>query len=45
MDHIGAPVSISHTTSGKGQLKINYGSLDELQGVLRHLGLEDEHEQ
>ncbi|NKC00452.1 MAG: ParB/RepB/Spo0J family partition protein [Pseudomonadales bacterium] len=45
MDHIGAPVSISHTASGKGQLKINYGSLDELQGVLRHLGLGGEDEQ
>ncbi len=36
-ERIGAPVSIDHEKSGKGQLVIRYGSLDELQGVLDHL--------
>ncbi len=40
-DRIGAPVSIKHASSGKGELRIRYSSLDELQGVLRHLGVDD----
>lgn len=42
MDHLGAPVSISHSSGGKGELKIAYSSLDELQGVLRHLGVSED---
>lgn len=39
MDRIGAPVSIDHSSSGKGELRISYSTLEELQGVLGHLGL------
>jgi len=38
-DHLGAPVSIKHTESGRGVMTIGYSSLEELDGVLRHLGL------
>jgi len=40
-DTIGAPVSIKHSPQGKGELTIRYSTLDELDGVLRHLGLQD----
>ena len=33
-DKLGQPVSIQHTTKGKGKLVIKYNSLDELEGVL-----------
>ena len=36
-ERVGAPVSINHSASGKGQLVISYSSLDELQGILRHI--------
>lgn len=36
-DRIGAPVSISHGSGGRGQLIISYSSLDELDGILKHL--------
>jgi len=36
-ERLGASVKIKHTDKGKGQLVINYGSLDELQGVLAHI--------
>jgi len=36
-ERIGAPVAISHNISGKGQLVISYSSLDELQGILKHI--------
>jgi ParB family chromosome partitioning protein len=36
-ERIGAPVSIAHGDSGKGQLVIRYSSLDELEGILRHI--------
>jgi ParB family transcriptional regulator, chromosome partitioning protein len=36
-DRIGAPVSIRHASSGAGQLVISYSSLDELEGILKHL--------
>lgn len=32
-----APVSVKHSTSGKGSLTIRYTSLDELDGILDHL--------
>jgi ParB family chromosome partitioning protein len=38
---IGAPVSIKHSTQGKGEVTIKYSSLDELDGVLKHLGFSD----
>jgi len=38
-DTIGAPVTIKHSPQGKGELSIRYSSLDELDGVLKHLGL------
>ena len=42
MDKIGAPVAIKHAKSGGGELTIRYGNLDQLEGVLKHLGLESE---
>lgn len=39
MDHLGAPVSIKHGERGKGEVTIRYSSLEELDGVLGHLGL------
>jgi ParB family chromosome partitioning protein len=36
-DRIGAPVSISHNNTGRGQVVIRYSSLDELDGILRHI--------
>lgn len=36
-ERLGAPVQIRHGQKGKGQLVINYASLDELQGILAHI--------
>lgn len=36
-EKIAQPVSIHHTTKGKGRLIIKYNSLDELDGILAHL--------
>jgi len=36
-ERIGAPVRIAHTASGRGQVVIDYTTLDELQGILKHL--------
>lgn len=36
-DTLGAKVSISHNRKGKGKLVINYTSLDELDGILKHI--------
>ncbi len=41
-DKIGAPVAIKQLSGGKGELTIKYSSLEELDGVLRHLGMEEE---
>jgi len=41
-DHLGAPVSLKHNNKGKGELKIRFSSLDELDGILKHIGLEQE---
>lgn len=38
-DKIGATVAINHGNKGKGNLVINYHSLDELDGILQHLGI------
>lgn len=36
-ERLGAQVQIKHGQSGKGQLVISYGTLEELQGVLAHI--------
>lgn len=41
-DKIGATVNINHGNKGKGNLVINYHSLDELDGILQHLGIKEE---
>jgi len=37
-DRLGAKVLINHSKSGKGKIAINYNNLDELDGILEHLG-------
>lgn len=37
-EKVGVPVSISHSAKGKGKLVLSYNSLDELDGILNHLG-------
>ncbi|MEH6635378.1 MAG: ParB/RepB/Spo0J family partition protein [Halioglobus sp.] len=34
---LGAKVRIQHSTKGKGKLVLSYNSLDELDGILRHI--------
>ncbi len=41
-DKIGAPIKLQHGPKGKGKLIIQYNSLDELDGVLKHLGVEQQ---
>ncbi len=36
-EKLGAKVQIQHTARGKGKLVIDYNSLDELDGILRHI--------
>lgn len=36
-DRIGAVVRIDHGSKGKGKMVINYNSLDELDGILKHI--------
>ena len=36
-DKLGANVAIQHGNKGKGKLVINYGSVDELEGILAHI--------
>ncbi|HVC01217.1 MAG TPA: ParB/RepB/Spo0J family partition protein [Steroidobacteraceae bacterium] len=36
-DKLGAKVLFQHNASGKGRLIVNYGSLDELDGILAHI--------
>lgn len=36
-DRLGAKVAIQHSAKGKGKLVINYTTLDELDGILRHI--------
>ena len=36
-EKLGASVHLQHQASGKGKLSISYNSLDELEGILRHL--------
>lgn len=39
-DKMGATTTILHGTKGKGKINIQYNSLDELDGILRHMGIE-----
>jgi ParB family chromosome partitioning protein len=41
-EKIGASVAINHGNKGKGSLVINYHSLDELDGILQHLGIKED---
>ncbi len=36
-DKLGAKVSVAHTSKGSGKIVINYNSLDELDGILKHI--------
>lgn len=36
-EKLGATVHVQHASSGKGKVVINYGSLDELDGILAHI--------
>ena len=38
-DKLGANVAISHGAKGKGKVVISYNSLDELDGILGHMGV------
>ena len=40
-EQIGAPARIKHAAQGGGELTIKYSNLDELDGVLKHLGIDD----
>jgi len=37
-EKVGVPVSITHSAKGKGKMVLSYNSLDELDGILAHLG-------
>ncbi len=37
-DHVGVPVQVQHSAKGKGKLVFKYNNLDELDGILNHLG-------
>lgn len=37
-EHLGAPVSITSNSKGKGRVVIRYSSLDELDGILARMG-------
>jgi ParB family chromosome partitioning protein len=37
-ERLGTRVRISHQRSGRGKLTIEYGSIDELEGILKHIG-------
>ncbi len=36
-DRVGAPVQVQHGQKGRGKLVISYNSLDELDGILKHI--------
>ena len=36
-EKLGAKVKVDHTTNGAGQIVIKYNSLDELDGILKHI--------
>lgn len=37
-EHVGVPVQLQQSAKGKGKLVLSYNSLDELDGILAHLG-------
>lgn len=37
-EKVGVPVNIQHSAKGKGKLILKYNNLDELDGILHHLG-------
>lgn len=37
-EKVGVPVAITHSAKGKGKMVLSYNSLDELDGILAHLG-------
>jgi len=39
-EKIGVPVNIQHSAKGAGKLVLKYSSLDELDGILNHMGYE-----
>jgi len=39
-EKVGVPVTVQHSAKGKGKLVLKYNSLDELDGILAHLGYE-----
>ena len=39
-EKIGVPVQLNHSAKGKGKLTLSYNNLDELDGILAHLGYE-----
>jgi ParB family transcriptional regulator, chromosome partitioning protein len=41
-DKIGSTTNIQHGAKGKGKISISYNSLDELDGILRHMGIEQQ---
>lgn len=38
MERIGARVEINHHATGRGKLVVSYGSLEELEGIIRKIG-------
>jgi ParB family chromosome partitioning protein len=36
-EKLGARVSVEHTAKGSGKIVIGYNSLDELDGILKHI--------
>lgn len=39
-EKVGVPVMLQHSAKGKGKLILKYNNLDELDGILHHLGYE-----
>ncbi len=39
-DKIGVPVMVQHSAKGSGKLVLKYSNLDELDGILNHMGYE-----
>lgn len=40
-EQVGVPVSLQHSAKGNGKLILKYNSLDELDGILRHLNYQE----
>jgi len=41
-EHVGVPVLVQHSAKGKGKLVLKYNNLDELDGILHHLGYQEQ---